>query len=111
VFVVALLIYWFAKRIYMLAKKIKDKGLSAKYLVRKSLKYLKSERYQFLGSIALVCLLLVLFGTHNEFIVSSSIVGSISLILFPYYERKENATKEISNHHINRGRIGGHLRI
>jgi hypothetical protein len=82
VFAVAILVYWFAKRIYMLAKKIIEKGLSVKSLARKLINYLKSEWYQFLGSVAFVCLLLVLFGTHNEFIIPSSIIGSIFLILF-----------------------------
>jgi hypothetical protein len=82
VFAVALFIYWFAKQIYLLAKKIKERGLAVKSLPRKCIDYLKSEWYQFVGSVALVCLVLVVFGTHNEFIIPSSIIGSISLILF-----------------------------
>ena len=82
VFAVALFIYWLAKQIHLLKKKASEKGLSLKSLPRKSIDYLKSEWYQFLGSVAFVCLLLVLFGTHNEFIIPSSIIGSIFLILF-----------------------------
>jgi len=82
VFAIALFIYWSAKQIYLLTQKISERGLSVKSLSRKSINYLKSEWYQVLGSVAFVCLLLVLFGTHNEFIIPSSIIGSISLILF-----------------------------
>jgi hypothetical protein len=82
VFAIGLFIYWFAKQIYLLTKKIGEKRLSLKSTSLRVINYLKSEWYQFLGSVAFVCLLLVLFGTHNEFIIPSSIIGSIFLILF-----------------------------
>lgn len=82
VFAVALFIYWFAKQIYLLTKRLGEKELSFKSLSERIVRYLKSEWYQFLGSVALVCLLLVVVGTHDEFIIPSSILGSISLILF-----------------------------
>jgi hypothetical protein len=83
VFAIALFIYWFAKRIYLLTQKISERGLSVKSLPRKSINYLKSKWYQVFGSVAFVCLLLVLFsGTHNDFIIPSSIIGSIFLVLF-----------------------------
>jgi hypothetical protein len=82
VFAIALFFYWFAKQIYFLTKKISEKGLTLKSISERLINYLKSEWYQFLGSVAFVCLVLVLFGTHNEFIIPSSIVGSISLVLF-----------------------------
>jgi hypothetical protein len=82
VFAVTLSIYWFAKQMYLLAKKMKEKGLDGKSLPRKCINYLKSEWYQALIAVAFLCLLLAVAGTHNEFIIPSSIVGSISLILF-----------------------------
>ena len=82
VFAIALFIYWFARQIYLLTKKIGEKGLSFKSLSGRIIRYLKSEWYQFIGSVAIVCLVLVVAGTHDEFIIPSSIVGSISLVLF-----------------------------
>jgi hypothetical protein len=82
IFAFTLSIYWFAKQILALKKKMKEKGVSIKSFPRKTIDYLRSEWYQFLGSIAFVCLVLVTFGTHDEFIIPSSIIGSVSLILF-----------------------------
>jgi hypothetical protein len=82
VFASALFIYWSAKQIYLLTKKISEKGVSLKSISGRLVNYLKSEWYQFLGSVAFVCLVLVLFGTHDEFIIPSSIAGSIFLVLF-----------------------------
>jgi hypothetical protein len=104
VFAVAIFVYWFTKQIYMLAKKIKKKGLSVKSLPRKLLDYLKSEWYQFLGSVAILCLLLVVAGTHNEFIIPSSIIGSISLILF-LIMRNRKVQRQKSNLHSNRDEL------
>lgn len=82
VFAIALFIYLFAKQIYLLTKKIGEKELSLKSISLRVINYLKSEWYQFLGSVAFVCLMFVLFGTHDEFIIPSSIIGSIFLVLF-----------------------------
>jgi len=98
VFALALFAYWSAKQIYLLKKKMCEKGLSVKSLLQKSVNYLKSEWYQFLASVFFVCLMLVVLGTHDEFIVPSSIIGSVFLILFLLMRERrkqkgENPTK------------------
>lgn len=82
VFGFAALLYWSAKKIYLWTKKVQKVRLSAKSLWKKSFKWLKSEWYQFLFSGFFVCLLLAVAGTHEEFVIVSSIIGSIFLILF-----------------------------
>jgi uncharacterized membrane protein len=94
VFAITLFICWFAKQIYLSAKKMKEKGIVIKSLPRKFINYLKSEWYQFLGSVAFVCLLLVLFGTHNEFIIPSAIIGSIFLIVFLVMRERKKQKRE-----------------
>jgi Flp pilus assembly protein TadB len=93
VIVIALLIYWFARQIYLLKKRMHEKGLSIKSLLQKSFNYLKSEWYQFLASVFFVCLMLVVFGTHDEFIIPSSIIGSIFLILFLVIKERRKRPK------------------
>jgi hypothetical protein len=82
VFVVALAIYWVVRQMYFLIKRIGEKGLSIKSLQERLVNYLKSEWHQVFLGVFLGCLLLTLFGTHNELTIPSSIVGSSSLILF-----------------------------
>jgi hypothetical protein len=82
VFAVALFLYFTAKRIYLYSKKVDKSRFSVRLLWNKSVNYLKSEWYQFLGSVFLVCLILVVAGTHEEFVIPSSVIGSVFLILF-----------------------------
>jgi hypothetical protein len=82
VFAGALFFYWFGKRVYLFTKRIREKGLSLNSISTRLTTWLKREWYGFLGSVTLVCFFLVLFGTHDEFIIPSAIIGSIFLILF-----------------------------
>lgn len=97
VFVVALFIYWSGKQIYLFQKRIRKKELSVKSLSKKAIDYLKSEWYQFLFSIAFVCLTLVVAGTREELIIPSAIVGSIFLVLFLIMKDRKKKTEQVKS--------------
>lgn len=86
IFASTLFIYWVIKKVYLKINGLHNAGLSVTSefpkLLKKSFKILKSESYQFLASVSGVCLVLVVAGTHEEFIIPSSIIGSVFLILF-----------------------------
>jgi hypothetical protein len=97
IFAVAVFLYWSAKQTYLFRKKVDKSEWSIRLLWKKSVNYLKSEWYQFLFSGFFLCFALAIAGTHEEFIIPSSIIGSIFLILFLVVrDRKKKTKKETS---------------
>jgi hypothetical protein len=94
VFVLALVLYWSGKRLYLFRKRWPEQRLSVRFAWNKLVNYLKSEWYQFLLSVFIACLLLVVAGTHEEFVLPSSIIGSIFLILGLVARDKKKRTTE-----------------
>jgi len=86
VFPIASLGYWLIKRVYLRKKKLPKGWKPTKSdfvsLFKNLGKKLKANSYQFLFSGFLVCFLLVIYGTHEELVIPSSIIGSIFLIGF-----------------------------
>jgi hypothetical protein len=86
VFLIASLGYWLIKRVYLWKKKLPKGWKPTKSdfvsLLKNLGKKLKANSYQFLFSGFLVCFLLVIYGTREEFVIPSSIIGSIFLIGF-----------------------------
>jgi len=84
-FLPVLLAYW-------LIKKLKRKRRPLKHSLKESSKDLwnrmKSNLYQFLFSVFFVCLLLIMFGTHEEFVIPSFVIGSVALIGFLIARKK-----------------------
>jgi hypothetical protein len=70
-----LFIYWFVKK---LRKARKPLRLDSKNLWKR----LKSNLYQLFLSAFTICLLLIMFGTREEFVVPSFIIGSVALVSF-----------------------------
>ncbi len=86
IFVLVILSYWLIKKVYLKVKPIHKRGLLNKSeffkLFKNGTKNLKSESYQVLASIAGFCLMLIVAGITDDFIIPLSIIGSISLVAF-----------------------------
>lgn len=74
-FLPVLFVYWLVRKIVKISSqpKLNYKGLW---------KRLRSNLYQLLLAVFIVCLLLVMYGTSESFIIPSFIIGSASLIGF-----------------------------
>jgi len=67
--------YWLLRRLMKMRKPPKGNFGNLR-------KRIKSNAYQLLFSVFLVCFLLVMFGTYEEFVIPSFVIGSVSLIGF-----------------------------
>lgn len=96
-----ILFYLIVKEIYLKLREFHRQGQINKKNIfngsKNGLKKLKSEAYQFLFSIAFVCLMLVVAGTKDELIIPSAIIGSLSFITFLFFrDRKKKKQSKIS---------------
>ena len=96
-FAASLLTYWLFKGLWAVHKKISKQTKPRLPFRKRLIVYLKSEWYQFLGSIALTCLMLVVGGTHNELVIPSSIIGSFFMFAFLVMRDKRKAKLSSSN--------------
>ena len=99
------LLFWSGKKVYLWIKKTHELGLSSKSefsnLFKKFGRNAKKEWYQFLFSGFLVCFMLVVAGTHEEFVIPSSVIGSIFLILFLWMrERRKQKGEDTSSNEV-----------
>jgi len=74
-FLLVAVFYWLIRKGIRIRK-------SVKFSFKNLWKRIKSNLYQLLLSAFMVCFLLVMFGTYEEFVIPSFIVGSVCLISF-----------------------------
>ena len=78
-FLLVLFAYWLIRKSIRIRKSFK---LSFKSGFKNLWKRVKGNLYQLLLSAFMVCFLLVMFGTYEEFVIPSFIIGSICLVSF-----------------------------
>lgn len=74
-FLLIVSVYWLMRRLIRIRK-------SFRFSFGNLWKRMKSNLYQLLLSTFMVCFLLVMFGTHEEFVIPSFIIGSACLVSF-----------------------------
>ena len=89
--------YYIVKTCYQRISSLKENESSKRSQVKKSLiniwKKIKDTAYQYLLSVTMVCLLLVIYGNYEELVVPASIIGSIFLVLFLITKDRKNRLK------------------
>jgi hypothetical protein len=90
IIMISVIAYWLLKRIILFRKDVTDRRYSRKLLLTKTKNYLISNWYGLFLSLFMVCFLIVVAGTHDEFVIPSAIIGSVFLVFYLFQRDRKN---------------------
>lgn len=99
-FIVLGLGYYIVKKAYRIVVNSRKKLSSDEFELKKSLSNkwveFKATAYQYFLSLCMVCLILVIYGNYEEWVIPSSIIGAIFLVLYLIFKDRKTRNEKMT---------------